>query len=262
MTALPSSCVAPLPSAQTVRLGGVLIASVFVLLALSLPVWEQDAAYHAFADTRNWLGIPHAGDVLSNALFALAALWGAWQWRAAWPQPGPLTPKLLHSMLLLGLLATACGSSYYHWAPTDMRLWWDRLGMLWIFAALVALAVDSLGERVTTWASAAGVLCAGVISLWVWEHSGNLLPWAVLQGLGLLVLLAIALRRPTASPYPWLQVVLWYMAAKLCEFADASIFSITAQWLSGHNLKHILAAWAVLPVVAIVPSHAQSAHRA
>ena len=51
---------------------------VLVLFAIAgawlLPALEQPAAYHDFADNRTLLGIANAGDVLSNAAFALAGL--------------------------------------------------------------------------------------------------------------------------------------------------------------------------------------------
>lgn len=36
----------------------------------------QLTGYHHFADTRAWLGLPHAGDVLSNAGFTLVGIAG------------------------------------------------------------------------------------------------------------------------------------------------------------------------------------------
>jgi mono/diheme cytochrome c family protein len=38
--------------------------------------------------------------------------------------------------------------------------------------------------------------------------------------------------------------------AKLFEGADHAVFEATGQWVSGHSLKHLLAAGAALPVLA------------
>ena len=46
----------------------------FVVWA-ALPAIPQDPSYHFFADQRQWLGIPHAADVLSNAAFVLVGLY-------------------------------------------------------------------------------------------------------------------------------------------------------------------------------------------
>lgn len=45
----------------------------------------------------------------------------------------------------LGVLLTAFGSTYYHWAPDDARLLWDRLPMARGFMELLAAV---LSERV------------------------------------------------------------------------------------------------------------------
>lgn len=51
---------------------------------------EQFANYHDLADRRVVFGVPYAGDVLSNAGFAVVGLWGLrrlWTSRGAVPAP-------------------------------------------------------------------------------------------------------------------------------------------------------------------------------
>jgi hypothetical protein len=50
-----------------------IIAAPALLIHGPLP---QDLGYHAFADQRSWLGIPNAGNVLTNAFFLLAGVLG------------------------------------------------------------------------------------------------------------------------------------------------------------------------------------------
>lgn len=50
-----------------------------------------------------------------------------------------------YELLLLGTAGVAAGSAYYHWSPSDRRLFWDRLPMAIVFTSLVASIV---GERV------------------------------------------------------------------------------------------------------------------
>ena len=45
---------------------------------LLMPVIRQPQEYHAFADQRAFLGIPHAADVLSNFALVAAGLFGLW----------------------------------------------------------------------------------------------------------------------------------------------------------------------------------------
>jgi len=54
------------------------VAAAGIALAALAPRIPQDPTYHAFADHRRILGVPHALNVLSNAGFLLA---GAWAFR-------------------------------------------------------------------------------------------------------------------------------------------------------------------------------------
>jgi hypothetical protein len=47
-------------------------------------------------------------------------------------------------------------------------------------------------------------------------------------------------------------VILAYAAAKLLEMNDQAIFNLTGELVSGHTLKHLVAALAALPVLASV----------
>lgn len=222
-----------------------------LLLALWLPAVEQSAHYHDFADQRPWGALPYAGDVLSNLAFALFALWGGWQW---WQQRPALclTEQAMLLGVVLGLGLTSLGSSYYHLAPEDGRLWWDRLGMLFIFAPLLGLAVAERLDAASAWVTAPVVLLAGFISLQYWASSGNALPWALLQGGGMLLLLVLAFAPVQTQQVGirWGLVIACYTLAKLLELGDGAVFAATGQWVSGHSLKHMVAALALWPVFA------------
>lgn len=231
----------------------VLLAAVLGLLALAacgLPL-AQDPAFHGFADRRPWLGIPNAADVLSNLPFALAAVWGL---RLLQRLPaGALdgAQRAMAALFFAGLGLTAAGSAWYHWAPDQAGLAVDRACMAVAFAGLLGLAVaDRVGAR-AGWATGLVLLPAGLASIAVWLHDGNLLPWACLQGGGIVLLLWLGLLAPPAAALRvrWLWVIAAYAAAKLAEQADHALFA-HGGWLSGHTLKHLLASLAALPVLA------------
>lgn len=191
---------------------------------------------HPFADARAWLGIPNAADVLSNLAFAGVALWGARR-RPAWSGA--------EGLLRLGLLATALGSGLYHAWPRPETLVLDRAGMALAFAGLLALAVGSrVGEAEGRWLGRAFTplaLLAAALPL-----AGLLLPWLLVQGGGVLALLALA-GRATRAGAPRLSltgIVALYALAKLCEAQDAALFALTQGVLAGHTLKHLVAAGA------------------
>jgi hypothetical protein len=236
-----------------------LLLALLAALALAClgPNVAQHAHYHAFADQRGWHGLPCALDVLSNLPFAVAGTWGlarAWQargavvWDARWA---------LASVFFVGLLVTAVGSSYYHLQPDNNGLAWDRLGMVVAFAGVLGMAA---ADRISLRAGVALVwatLVAGPLAVLVWHQWGNLLPWVVVQGGGMLLALALALRQPVRGGWglPLVAVIALYVLAKLLELGDHAVFEVTQGVVSGHSLKHIVAALAAWPVLGVMHKH-------
>ncbi|MDH5708104.1 MAG: hypothetical protein OEY75_03250 [Hylemonella sp.] len=228
---------------------------ILVLLAWLAPPLAQAPHYHDFADQRSWLGLPCALDVLSNLPFALFGLAG---WLRLRPLPPSALPPGQYPLAVLffgGLILTALCSSVYHWRPDDAGLALDRAGMTVAFAGLLGLAVaDRIGARAGT-RLAVAVLLLGPLSIWIWHASGNLLPWALLQGGGVVLLLALAVLRPLpgALAVRWGAVVLIYAVAKGLELADREVFALSGELVSGHSLKHLVAALAAWPVIGALP---------
>ena len=235
--------------------GGTALVTMAALAAsLALPATALPAAYHAFADQRTWLGLPHVGDVLSNLAFALMALGLASLLRRA--QAAVQRPSALRGVwgwtaaLVVGLMLTALGSSVYHWQPDDLGLLWDRLGMAGAFAAVLGLAVHERVSARAALAVAAGVACAAPLTAWWAWAMDNHTPWAVMQVAGLLALLALSFRpaRPGTLGVAWWAVVAGYALAKGCELADHRLWQASLELASGHSLKHVVAAMALLPI--------------
>ena len=221
------------------------------LLAWLAPPLAQAEHFHHFADQRAWLGLPFALDVLSNLPFALAGLAGLLVLgRLPMAALAP-SQRGLAALFFAGLLLTAFCSAWYHWQPDDAGLVVDRLGMTVAFAGLLGLGVAGrIGAR-AGFCLVPAVLLAGVFSVAIWAQSGNLLPWALLQGGGMVLLLVLAWLPPQhgALRVRWGLVILVYVAAKLLEQADHAVFEFSGQLLSGHSLKHIVAALAAWPVI-------------
>lgn len=231
-----------------------LLLGMAALLALALfgPVLPASAHQHTLADQRALWGIPCALDVLSNLPFAIAGLWGLVALRRVAPGMLDAPSRALASLFFAGLVCTAAGSALYHWQPQDAGLLWDRLGMVLPFAGLLGLAGASRVSARAGAAAAGTVLLAGSLAVLWWSHSGNLLPWAVVQLGGMLVVLALAClpRRDGALALHLGAVMALYALAKLFEAADHAVFEATGQAVSGHSLKHVLAAAAAWPVLA------------
>lgn len=208
-----------------------------------LPPIPQPPGYHAFADDRTLLGIPNALNVVSNLPFVLVGVWGLDACRRRFAERG------LYAAFFAGILLTGLGSAWYHLAPDHERLVWDRLPMTLGFMALLSATV---AERLdATWGRRMLVplLAAGLTSVVYWIRSeragcGDLRPYILVQFLSLIVIAGLLALYPRKYSHPHL---LWaglgaYAVAKLCESLDHAIYAATAQLVSGHTLKHLIAA--------------------
>ena len=259
---LESATPAPRAAVAAARAWWLALAALALLVGLLLhgPVaqWEN---YHAFADTRAWLALPNAADVLSNLPFLLAGalgLRGVARCSGSWPS------RNAWLLFCAALMCTSAGSSFYHWAPNNAALVFDRIPIAWACVALTsALLAEHLHPR---WASAsllatAALIATGTVAYWWFTEQrgvGDLRPYLFVQMLPmLLVPLALLLRLPAleAGSTPasaWWAVLGLYAAAKATELADHAILATTG-WVSGHTLKHLLAAagaaWIVHAVI-------------
>jgi len=209
------------------------------------PVGQPDG-YHRFVDHAALLGVPNGLNVLSNAAFAAAGLLGLWRLRRAAPAG---RWSWLTFFAAVGL--TSLGSAWYHLAPSNDRLVWDRLPMAAAFMSLLAALV---GERIDRRAGALlrwPLVLAGVASVVAWHlgeraGAGNLKPYLVVQFYPLLAvpLLLVLFPDGRARAWPYLLALAAYLAAKVAEVEDGAVLQAVGL-LSGHTLKHLLAATAV-----------------
>jgi hypothetical protein len=230
----------------------ILLAAVVAVVGCMLPRIPQPQSYHLFADRRAFLGIPNFGDVSSNLPFAVIGIWGLVfllrsrrgkrdelfiDRREMWP----------YLFVFAGLLLTAFGSSYYHLAPDDSRLVWDRLPMTITFMSLVAAVIaERVNLRLGLWLLPI-LLVVGLASVWQWYWSetrgaGDLRFYAAVQVYSALaILLVLFFPRPytRTSDFGW--VIGFYVLAKTLETFDKPVFA-TLHVVSGHTLKHLAAA--------------------
>lgn len=247
--ALPTSSSALAFAAPTMReswlFGALFVLTLAALLAPALP----PAAWHVahFVDNRSWLGIPNAGDVLSNLAFVAMGVWGSERLRARNDAP------VGASWFFVGLILTGLGSGFYHLDPdAPERLVADRLGMAVAFAGFLGIAAS---ERISTRAGEAVLvltMIAGLLAAWVARE--NLAPWVVVQFGGMALAMGLALTRPRrgAIGVRLGGVLLFYVLAKLFELGDAAVFEATGHVISGHTLKHLAAALAAWPVIRVL----------
>jgi hypothetical protein len=231
-------------------IGGLALAAV-VAAALSPPL-PQDPAYHRLADDRAWLGVPNAMNVLSNAGFLVVGALGlAVALRPpaarAFREPGERWP---YAVFFGGLLLTGIGSAYYHWEPGNARLAWDRLPLaITMMGLLAAVITERIGPRAGL-ALLGPLVClgAGSVAYWHWTEqrgAGDLRLYALVQ---FYPIVAVPLMLAWLPPRytrggDLLGAAATYAAAKVPELLDGWFLSLT-HVVSGHTLKHLLAALA------------------
>ncbi len=211
----------------------------------------QDPAYHVFADQRTLFGIPHFWNVVSNLAFLFV---GAWGLRITSRRTDdPLYAAWL--TVFIGVFLTGLGSMWYHLEPGNESLFWDRLAMTIGFMGLVAVV---LGEHVSTRLAIRlllPLLIVGAGSVVYWIHSesigvGDLRAYALVQFVPVIVLpliIIVRLRHSDLGGYLFI-VFLAYAVAKAAEVYDHEVYD-ALRLISGHTLKHLLAAFGLLALV-------------
>src|SRR3990167_1309225 len=151
------------PDKKTIGLW-LLVAALAGLAWTLLPRIPQPLQYHHFADQRACFGVANCFDTASNALFALAGLAGLLflsgeAGRRAFIDAREALP---YRLFFAAAILVAIGSGYYHLAPDNGRLVWDRaaisLALMSLFAAIICERISlSAGLRLLPLLLAAGL---------------------------------------------------------------------------------------------------------
>lgn len=228
-----------------------LLPYIAALLVLAIAVHGSIAQfdnYHHFADARSLFGIPNAGDVLSNLGFLLVGAYGLLSW---WRSPAQIAGRASYGVFFAAVALTAAGSGWYHLAPDDARLIWDRLPIALACGALLAAELQRAYPR-AGWARASLAVLAmfAMASVAWWSTTGDLRPYLMLQVAPLLLIPALHWQTgaPITRRTAFLVAFVLYVLAKMCEAADASVLA-TLGVVSGHTLKHVLAFVAAFELV-------------
>lgn len=220
----------------------IVVAAAVAAVMAQAPI-RQPPAYHDFADGRALLGIPNLLNVATNLPFLVIGSMGLalclrrrqpdapWSWMT----------------FFAGVTLVFLGSAYYHVAPNDATLVWDRLPMTVGFMGLL-LAV--LAEHATPRLARYGLVPAvsvGVLSVVYWSYTDDLRPYFSVQAaalLGVAAMLLLFRARYSHRRLLWV-ALLTYGLAVVSEQLDNDIHALTFNALSGHSLKHLLAALAL-----------------
>ena len=227
----------------------------------------QPLDYHAFADRREFFYVQNAADVASNLGFLMVGVWALWALRhaerraalgAAWPG---------YATFFIGVALTAIGSGYYHLAPDNARLLWDRLPIAIACSGLLAGGYADAYGRIATSVHPVLVSAAVLSVLW-WSVTdalgiGDLRPYLLLQvaPLVMIPLWQWAAGVPSRDRIAFGVAILLYVLAKVCEVHDHEVFNALGVF-SGHTIKHLLAvaAAAVLTINVVLRVRGTARH--
>jgi hypothetical protein len=168
--------------------------------------------------------------------------------RAGAARGGCVAPieRLAYAICFFGVCLTGLGSGYYHWQPNDLTLVWDRMPLTLVFMSLLAAGIaERISYRAAQWLLGP-LAIAGIGSVAYWNQTGNLWPYAAAQYFSLVLMLLLLLLFPAryTRAGDFVLVLVVYGVAKAAEALDEPILAITGV-LSGHTLKHLIAASAV-----------------
>lgn len=191
--------------------------------------------FHRYADTREWLGIPHAGDVLSNLAFLIVAARGL---RRTYVPMG--------RAVLAGVVAIGLGSGLYHWAPSDLTLAFDWAPIALTLAMLSAAVIADRDGPGLVAIALAPVLALGSVAWWLvtgGTAGGNMAPYVAVQVTCIALPALVAVVAPGRVRASWLFAGLaGFILARILGAYDRAL--LDAIGISGHSLKHIAAAQA------------------
>jgi hypothetical protein len=228
---------------------------VALVVTALLPPIAQPQSYHHFADQRTIFGVAHGLDVLSNLAFLVSGLLGLLFVTQAEAMDAGTRWAL--ATLFLGLALTSIGSAYYHLAPDNGRLVFDRLPMIIAMSGCIGAVVTDRFGGAKAWVVAA-LIATGLWTVYQWNVSeqmghGDLRWYALYEGLiiltGAMLLLLSSSRHGATSAF--VIAVAGNVLAKVFELLDKPIYALGGI-VSGHTLKHFSAGLAFLPLVFLI----------
>jgi hypothetical protein len=229
-----------------------ILPAIFVLLLCGVFAWHGPIAqlsnYHAFADQTTLGAIPHAIDVLSNLAFVGAGLFGLFLVLSNLSLTERGLSYWAYLSFFVWILVTSLGSAFYHWAPDDQRLFWDRLPIALACASLLAAVradlVPGMNRRKALLELSIFIGCA-IFSVGWWAQTADLRWYLLLQILTLLLIpiWQFVYAAPMRQRRLFGVAIMLYVLAKICESFDHAIL-LHLGFISGHSLKHVLAALA------------------
>jgi hypothetical protein len=208
-------------------------------------LFHLSSTYHLFADTRKLCGINYCYDTLSNLPFLMVGF----QLLLNKERNTDINMRLIS----IGSILVFFGSSYYHLMPNDARLLWDRLPISLVFSGVLMYSIHKNDLIKLEFIKSSNIcyVIFSILSVLVW-YVGSLYgksilsPYVFIQFGGILLLAYIyKFGKNKEFNRRILQILIWYILAKIFEHYDEQVYILSNYILSGHTIKHVLAAIAL-----------------
>jgi len=228
-----------------------LISILGIVSVLMLDPIAQNLEYHLFKDQRTIFGIPNFWNVISNLPFLLVGIMGLHSIFRSHTIRIIAEMKTAYILFFLGVSLVAFGSGYYHLWPSNESLLWDRLPMTVAFMALFSIVINEFTSFHLGKFSLWPLVFFGAFSVLYWHNTesngeGDLRLYILVQFLPLLLipLMLLFFKSKFTNTNGYWILLFAYVLAKAFEYFDKEIHNIIL--LSGHCLKHVVAALGVL----------------
>ncbi len=228
------------------------ITIVGIISVLFIGPIAQNQEYHFFADQRTFFTIPYFWNVVSNIPLGIVGIFGIFYCFRVAIKPTDYQSVAPVFVFFVGVFLTGIGSTYYHLNPSNETLFWDRLPMTISFMAFFTIVISEfisikLGARLFI-----PLLISGILSLFYWQITeskgvGDLRFYVLVQFLPIVLItfILILYKKNNGRLFHYILILSIYLLAKFFEINDDRIFS-TNHLISGHSIKHIIAAAAPL----------------
>ena len=238
---------------------GVLVASAVaaIVAAMLIDRFDEPVTYYRFADTRSILGVRNFMDVVSNLGFLIVGVLGLAHLRGGevrWP----------FAVFFGAVVLTTFGSAYFHLepllgdgTPNSARMFWDRLPIAVAFMALLAAFVADRVHARAGLVLLPLLVAAGVAATLHWYATfdgaaGDLRFYALVQAYPAVAIVLMCWLFPGRRSHGRyvLYMLCSYAVAKAFETYDSEVYDLLT--ISGHTIKHLLAAVAAYAVLAML----------
>ena len=220
---------------------------ILLILAIFLPSIQQNQNYHNFADKRVLFGVNNAFDTLSNLAFIIVGALGLFNFYNNQYIKISNSFSVILNLFFISIILTGLGSSFYHLSPNDFTLVFDRLVLTLVFTFVLAMVASIRISERSGFHTLAELVILGPFTVLIWNYNGNLTPYIILQYGGVVIVILTLILTKASKPSPcFTSLIILYGFAKITEFYDEKIFTLSENVISGHTLKHLISAIAVI----------------